>query len=277
MENDMMMGSGVMHQQPDMGQGPNAPPPPPYHDGQQDPQQQQQQQQQQHHHHVGNPVTTVRKTSCDMCTQIKVKCSGETPCKRCAKKGLECVYSLSKKRGPPKGKKRNMAMNKRIRAHKDSSSEPSGMGHVQAQHFTPTQFAGGVTLEAIRERVQVFSDQRNWEQFHTPRNLVLALTGEVGELASIFQWKNNIPPGLGDFTLKDRVRVADELADILIYTTRLADRCGIDLANATLEKIQKNDMKYPKDKSMGSSKKYTEFDPAMQAHTQPHDNSGGLI
>mmetsp|Transcript_9538 Transcript_9538/g.18844 ORF Transcript_9538/g.18844 Transcript_9538/m.18844 type:complete len:268 (+) Transcript_9538:553-1356(+) len=264
--NDLMMS---IHQQQDMVQGQGGPNQPYAHEQPPD-----------HHQpppqHVGNSVTSVRKTSCDMCTQIKVKCSGETPCKRCAKKGLECVYSFSKKRGPPKGKKRNTNAAKRMRTHKDSVSEQVMVQAVSSQPFTPTPFAGGVTLEGIRERIQAFSDERNWEQFHTPRNLILALTGEVGELAAIFQWREGVTPGLGGFSHKDRVRVADELADILIYVTRLADRCGIDLANATLEKIQKNDAKYPKDKAMGNSKKYTEFEP-LSGSSPSLNNAGGLI
>mmetsp|Transcript_14110 Transcript_14110/g.23052 ORF Transcript_14110/g.23052 Transcript_14110/m.23052 type:complete len:276 (-) Transcript_14110:681-1508(-) len=196
--------------------------------------------------HTGNPLTAVRKTSCDSCTQIKVKCSGEDPCKRCKKKDIACVYSLSKKRGPPKGKRRAM-IPKRART-------VSAKDAHRSDNFPPTQFDPNVSLEMIRHSTQMFAEERDWRQFHLPRNLVLAMVGEVGEVAELFQWKD-AEPGLDNFTVKEKNRVGEEIADVLLYLVQLADRCGIDLGHAALDKMKKNAMKYPIEKSKGSAKK----------------------
>ncbi len=107
--------------------------------------------------------------------------------------------------------------------------------------------------------MQQFSADRNWDQFHTPRNLLLALTGEVGELAEIFQWRGEVAPGLPEFTFEDKMHVGEELSDVLLYLVRLADRCGIDLAEAVTKKLEKNAAKYPAEACKGKSDKYTAY------------------
>ena len=113
-------------------------------------------------------------------------------------------------------------------------------------------------LEQLRHQVAAFAQDRDWDQFHSVRNLILALVGEVGELAEIVQWvsDDNI-----DELLKSggRERLAQELADVLIYLVRVADRSGVDLAQAVSEKLAENDAKYPRDKARGNAKKYTEL------------------
>jgi dCTP diphosphatase len=101
-----------------------------------------------------------------------------------------------------------------------------------------------------------FADERDWRQFHTPRNLVLALVGEVGELAELFQWRGEVAPGLPDFGAAERVRVGEEMSDVLLYLVRLADRCGVDLAAAVGAKLEANAAKYPAERARGSSAKY---------------------
>ena len=95
----------------------------------------------------------------------------------------------------------------------------------------------------------------------TPRNLVLAMVGEVGELAEIFQWKpdGSCPPGLGCWKDEKLVHLGEEMADVLLYLLRLADRCGIDLPMAAQRKLQINGIKYPASKVRGRSKKYNEY------------------
>ena len=99
-------------------------------------------------------------------------------------------------------------------------------------------------LEALRARLQEFARERDWEQFHTPKNLTMALAGEVGELLEIFQW---LTPGqaaevMGSGRADD---VRDELADVTIYLVRLADMLGVDLLEAAHAKLQRNRDRFP--------------------------------
>lgn len=111
-------------------------------------------------------------------------------------------------------------------------------------------------LAAALER---FAAERNWAQFHSPKNLVMALTGEVGELSEIFQW-------MDEEQSKDAARhpdtaqaVQDELADVLMYLVRPASVLGVDLDAAARQKLEQNNRKYPVEKARNSSKKYDQF------------------
>lgn len=114
--------------------------------------------------------------------------------------------------------------------------------------------------DALAARLRDFAAEREWQQFHTPRNLVLALVGEVGELAEIFQWMpdDHANRMMTDQHTADRVR--EELADVLSYLLRLADVLNVDLEAALLEKIEVNRLKYPVELSRGNSVKYTDFE-----------------
>lgn len=116
-----------------------------------------------------------------------------------------------------------------------------------------------LTLQGMQARLRRFAAARDWDQYHTPRNLILAFVGEVGELAEIFQWRGEVPVFLQDWKEEDRVKVRDELADCFWYLVRLADRCGVDLERSWLEKMEKNEGKYPAELVRGSSKKYNEY------------------
>jgi dCTP diphosphatase len=113
-------------------------------------------------------------------------------------------------------------------------------------------------LEKIKLRLRQFAEQRDWEQFHSPKNLSMALSAEVAEIVEHFQWlteeqSKNLP--------KEKLEeVETELADTLIYLIRLADKLDIDLLAAAKSKIEVNEQKYPVDKAKGSAKKYTELD-----------------
>lgn len=113
-------------------------------------------------------------------------------------------------------------------------------------------------LEQLRCRVAEFAQDRDWDQFHSIRNLILAMVGEVGEVAEVVQW---VSDDKIDELLKSggRERLAQELADVLIYLVRVADRSGVDLAKAVSDKLNENDAKYPKDKARGNARKYTEL------------------
>ena len=112
-----------------------------------------------------------------------------------------------------------------------------------------------MNLNKIQQRIQKFSDDRNWDSFHNPKNLVMALNGEVGELNEIFQWLNfeesmNLPDDVLEHT-------KEEVADIAIYLLRICMKLDINLEDAILNKMTKNEAKYPVESSMGGSKKYS--------------------
>jgi dCTP diphosphatase len=112
---------------------------------------------------------------------------------------------------------------------------------------------------ALARELREFATDRDWEQFHSPKNLVMALTGEAGELAEVFQW-------MTDEASKDAARdprtaeaVRHELADVLLYLVRAADVLGVDLNAAVAEKLRLNSEKYPVTTARGNSKKYTDL------------------
>ncbi|WP_327639538.1 nucleotide pyrophosphohydrolase [Kribbella sp. NBC_00482] len=114
-------------------------------------------------------------------------------------------------------------------------------------------------LEALRRELAEFAAARDWEQFHTPKNLAMALAGEVGELAAELQWLTDeeIQQRLATGVL--RQRVAGELADVFIYLLQLADVCGIELLPAAHAKVAENRVRYPVEKARGNARKYDEL------------------
>ncbi|XP_073284286.1 uncharacterized protein [Primulina huaijiensis] len=117
----------------------------------------------------------------------------------------------------------------------------------------------GVTLDDLKNKMANFAKERDWDQFHSPRNLLLALVGEVGELSEIFQWKGEVPRGLPDWQEKEKQHLGEELSDVLLYLVRLSDICGIDLGKAALRKLELNELKYPIQISKGSSQKHNQI------------------
>lgn len=101
--------------------------------------------------------------------------------------------------------------------------------------------------------------RREWRRFHTPKNLVMALTGEVGELSELFQW---LTPDEASSLMEDArsaSRVEEEVADVFLYLLRLADVLGVDLVAAADRKIQLNATRYPEEVARGNATKYTEL------------------
>jgi len=115
-----------------------------------------------------------------------------------------------------------------------------------------------LSLIEIRNKLRKFASDREWDQFHTPRNLLLALVGEVGELSEIFQWKGEVKD-TSEFSDKEKEHLGEELSDVLLYLIRLSDKCNINLSNAVLDKIKKNGDKYPVELSKSSAKKYNDL------------------
>ena len=112
-------------------------------------------------------------------------------------------------------------------------------------------------LETLRDELRKFSAARDWEQFHSPKNLAMALAAEAGELLEVFQWlteeqSRNLEP-------KALAAVSEEIADVLLYLVRLGDQLGIDPVAAAQRKLAENERKYPADKARGNARKYTEL------------------
>ncbi|CAN6479522.1 unnamed protein product [Victoria cruziana] len=102
-----------------------------------------------------------------------------------------------------------------------------------------------VGLKELKCKLEEFASARDWDQFHSPRNLLLAMVGEVGELSEIFQWKGEVARGLPNWEERDKEHLGEELSDVLLYLIRLADICGVDLGDAVTKKLIKNAIKYP--------------------------------
>ena len=112
-----------------------------------------------------------------------------------------------------------------------------------------------MNIEEIQARLAEFAKERDWEQFHSPKNLSMALAGEVGELLEIFQWLTEERSQRSALTDKQLAAATEELADILIYALRLADRLDINLEEAISKKIDKNALRYTVEASRGNSAK----------------------
>ncbi len=112
------------------------------------------------------------------------------------------------------------------------------------------------SLTAVRDRLRAFADERDWNQFHAPKNLAMALIVEAAEVVEHFQWQD--PAGAP--TPDERAAIGAELADVLFYLVRLADRLDIDLPAAAADKLAANAAKYPAHRVRGSSRKYDEYD-----------------
>jgi len=112
-------------------------------------------------------------------------------------------------------------------------------------------------MKELIKKTRIFAQNRDWEQFHSPKNLAMALSVEVAEIVEHFQWMSEAESK--SLEPAKLAAVKEEIADVMIYLTRLADRLGIDPLQAAEEKMQLNEIKYPVDKAKGRAAKYTEF------------------
>ncbi|MBI5556305.1 MAG: nucleotide pyrophosphohydrolase [Deltaproteobacteria bacterium] len=113
-------------------------------------------------------------------------------------------------------------------------------------------------MKKLEEAVRQFREERDWEQFHSPKNLVMALMVECAELAEHFQWltqsqSRNLSP-------EKKEMIKEEIGDVLIYLVNLSEKLGIDPLEAAWEKLGKNSKKYPADQARGKSWKYHEYE-----------------
>jgi dCTP diphosphatase len=122
---------------------------------------------------------------------------------------------------------------------------------------TPSPTDSQDPIEGLRDKLRQFAAERDWDQFHSPKNLAMALSVEAAELLEHFQWLSDAESAA--LVPEKRVKIREELADVLLYLIRLADKLDIDLATAAADKLTVNAQKYPVQKARGSSKKYTEF------------------
>ena len=113
-----------------------------------------------------------------------------------------------------------------------------------------------IDVRALGEALAAFAAERNWDQYHSPKNLTMALSGEIGELSEIFQWLSEDDSRSVAVNPETATAVREELADVMLYLVRLAYVLGVDLNEAVIQKLQKNTENYPVDKSHGSNKKY---------------------
>lgn len=121
---------------------------------------------------------------------------------------------------------------------------------------TPKQL---IDVKNLAASLQRFADDRDWQQFHSPKNLLLALTGEVGELCEVFQWMSEADSVAAAKHPATAQAVKDELADVLMYLVRLSSVLGVDLNEAVTSKLALNGQKYPVDKAKSTSKKYDQL------------------
>jgi len=115
------------------------------------------------------------------------------------------------------------------------------------------------SLDQLNKRLQKFARERDWEQFHSPKNLTMAMIAECAELVEHFQWLNEEQSYLADMPEK-KEEVALEMADILIYLIRCAERLDIDLIDAAQRKIEINERRYPSDRVRGDARRAAEYE-----------------
>ncbi|HEY8084749.1 MAG TPA: nucleotide pyrophosphohydrolase [Methylophilaceae bacterium] len=113
------------------------------------------------------------------------------------------------------------------------------------------------SLEQLRERLRNFVSERDWDQFHSPKNLAMAMIVEAAELVEHFQWMTEQESKT--LSPEKRVEVEHEIADTFVYLLRIAEVLGVDIIQAANRKIDLNALKYPVEKARGSNAKYTEY------------------
>ena len=112
-------------------------------------------------------------------------------------------------------------------------------------------------LEELRDLLRKFAAARDWDQFHSPKNLAMALSAESAELLEVFQWLTEEQSRR--LTPEAQAAASEEIADVLLYLVRLGDKLGIDPVAAARAKLAANETRYPVDKARGNAKKYTEL------------------
>jgi dCTP diphosphatase len=116
-----------------------------------------------------------------------------------------------------------------------------------------------IDIEKLKKQLSDFAKVRDWNQYHTPKNLSMALSCEAGELLEIFQWMNDEDAKNAVHSVSIKMKVSHEIADILLYLVYLSDLMQINLSEAIINKISLNESRYPANKVKGSVRKYNEY------------------
>ena len=130
----------------------------------------------------------------------------------------------------------------------------SGFSRDLRPRYSPTMTG---EIDSLQSKLRHFAEERDWDKFHSPKNLAAALSVEAAELLEHFQWLTE--PESASLPNEKRLEVSEELADVLLYLIRLADKLDIDLGQAAEQKLLRNAEKYPIEKSKGKSTKYTDL------------------
>lgn len=138
------------------------------------------------------------------------------------------------------------------------SSPPKNKTTPIGQEFA---FTEDPSIETLRQEQFKFVKDREWDQYHSPKNLLISMMAEVGELAELFQWKDEVGEGLPGWTPDERLKVSHEIGDVMLNVIELASRCHVNLPKAVRDKIEHNIKKYPVDQFKGSPKKHNEKEP----------------
>jgi NTP pyrophosphatase (non-canonical NTP hydrolase) len=112
-------------------------------------------------------------------------------------------------------------------------------------------------LDDLQHKIRTFADNRDWDQYHTPKNLAMALIAECAEVVEHFQWLSEEQSA--KLPAETLIEISHELADVFVYLLRLSDKLGVNLIEAAHDKMALNERKYPVAKVHGSAKKYTEY------------------
>ncbi len=131
------------------------------------------------------------------------------------------------------------------------------MPRQQQQDEGSANIPGANSLLILRDALRDFAVERDWDQYHSPKNLAAALCVEAAELLEHFQWLTD--DASKSLSTEQLAAVREEMADVLLYLVRLADKLNVNLLEAARSKIELNARKYPVDKARGSSRKYTEL------------------
>ncbi len=116
-----------------------------------------------------------------------------------------------------------------------------------------------VDIQSLTKRLVAFRDERNWQQFHSLKDLIISLNLEAGELLELTQWKDAASFEASVSAGKARLDLEEECADVLLYLLLIAEKANVDLLQAASDKIEKNAKKYPVNKARDNAKKYTEL------------------
>lgn len=116
-----------------------------------------------------------------------------------------------------------------------------------------------INISDLRRKLERFASERDWDQFHNPKNISMALSVETSELLEIFQWVDGNASREESFLHKNKEAISDEIADVFLYLLRLSTLCGVNFEKSIKNKMIKNEQKYPAELVKGSSKKYTEY------------------